>query len=1074
MIGQYQVMSDIEHRLNRPEVYIGPNVLTIGPMLIFRDGLRCESIEYNLAAMKIIDEILVNATDHKVRMETTHQGAKVTQIHVNFLDTNVLEIKNDGMGIDHGTVKVAGKDVRLPEAIFTVFRSGTNFDDSTARLYGGKNGEGAKSCVVNCSNFLIESQTAGELYRQTIQKNMTCINPPVIQSSPGSCPDYTRIVLEPDQAHLGTTIQNMKPWIIRRVLDITLYFREIQVFIDNQQVSGNYIDKCMNYLGASSWIEHSIPHNAGIDRWRIFLSAGNGTIISYINGVETIGGSHVNLVLKEVYTGLKPMIPEGIDQATMKRIISGIIVCFTENPTFKSQTKEQVVMRTFPIQPSIPEEQIKKLYHLLKNALKGLLEAEDQKLLKKSDAKKGERLGKIEDYRAANILGPESTLWLAEGLSAIGSVQMALRALGRTGSDYHGVYPLRGKIMNPLKHGTRAIAENEIFSNLKKIIGLINGKPMTLRDLNYSHANIVADADDDGIHIRSLFINMINSYWPELLRLGFIRTLRTPCVKILLKNEKLSFYTLAEFTEYSVGKNIRKDQVRYYKGLATNTNEEFREYILDMSKHLLAFDYTDQSNIAIRKAFSRNVEIRKDWIRKYNPVRVPIFEKLRMNYEEYIDHFQIMYVHRSILRAIPNICDSLTIARRKVMYTMLTKKYTGEIKTISLASLVAEETHYHHGQASLADTISKMAQDFAGSNNCNLLLPKAYFGSRDEGVNSYGSPRYTFTCLSPVAKALFPRIDLEIYQYLSDEGEQVEPVWMLPIIPLILVNGASGIGTGFSTMIPGHRFEDVVNYTIAKIKGLQLPEIRPYFRGFRGRIEVTSGAYIAHGTMVQIGNQTIVTEIPPDMTFKQFRKILEELITAGKIQSYREYMNEAAFEFHIQTQQPQTQTQTQIAHDLSLSSSYSLKNMNLWNANNELTKYETIQSIADEFLAIREQGYVARKKWLLTDLDKKIRHITVKYEYIQGVIDGKIILFLDHKARKVELVIADIDTHTSFKELNEPYSFLLDLPTSRLTEEGLEDLKKQLDNLRADHERITKSTIQEMWIADLQGLIQVS
>src|SRR3989344_2424755 len=123
MIGQYQVMSDIEHRLNRPEVYIGPNVLTIGPMLIFRDGLRCESIEYNLAAMKIIDEILVNATDHKVRMETTHQGAKVTQIHVNFLDTNVLEIKNDGMGIDHGTVKVAGKDVRLPEAIFTVFRS---------------------------------------------------------------------------------------------------------------------------------------------------------------------------------------------------------------------------------------------------------------------------------------------------------------------------------------------------------------------------------------------------------------------------------------------------------------------------------------------------------------------------------------------------------------------------------------------------------------------------------------------------------------------------------------------------------------------------------------------------------------------------------------------------------------------------------------------------------------------------------------------------------------------------------------------------------------------------------------
>ncbi len=131
-----------------------------------------------------------------------------------------------------------------------------------------------------------------------------------------------------------------------------------------------------------------------------------------------------------------------------------------------------------------------------------------------------------------------------------------------------------------------------------------------------------------------------------------------------------------------------------------------------------------------------------------------------------------------------------------------------------------------------------MAQDFVGSNNINLLEPRGQFGTRIAGGKDAASPRYIFTRLSPVARLLFPDVDDALLHHLEDDGVLIEPKFFCPIIPLLLVNGSQGIGTGWSTFIPQHNARDVLEYVRAKLENEDtLPTIRPWARGFVGTME---------------------------------------------------------------------------------------------------------------------------------------------------------------------------------------------------------------------------------------------
>ena len=121
-------------------------------------------------------------------------------------------------------------------------------------------------------------------------------------------------------------------------------------------------------------------------------------------------------------------------------------------------------------------------------------------------------------------------------------------------------------------------------------------------------------------------------------------------------------------------------------------------------------------------------------------------------------------------------------------------------KLSKFSGYVSEQSGYHHGESSLNGAIVNMAQDFVGSNNVNLLMPNGQFGTRLQGGKDSASERYIFTKLNKITRTIYRKEDDDILDYLDDDGLSVEPIFYVPIIPMVLVNGSIGIGTGFSTI----------------------------------------------------------------------------------------------------------------------------------------------------------------------------------------------------------------------------------------------------------------------------------
>jgi DNA topoisomerase-2 len=98
-------------------------------------------------------------------------------------------------------------------------------------------------------------------------------------------------------------------------------------------------------------------------------------------------------------------------------------------------------------------------------------------------------------------------------------------------------------------------------------------------------------------------------------------------------------------------------------------------------------------------------------------------------------------------------------------------------------------------------TIVNLAQDYVGSNNLNLLLPNGQDGMRDQGGKDHASAHYIFTKPAPITCTIFHPADDPLLDYLREDNDQIELEWYMPVIPLVLINGTEGIGTGLSQIL---------------------------------------------------------------------------------------------------------------------------------------------------------------------------------------------------------------------------------------------------------------------------------
>ena len=867
------------HIYNTPDTYVGGVDIISESLPIYNNEkniIEFSEVDYIPALYNIFNEILVNAKDQVTRLKMIKNSKLVTEIKVNInSETGEISIQNDGDGIDvaeHPTVKKNGKPIYIPQLIFGELLTSTNYNKDEKKVVGGKNGYGAKLTNIFSKSFKIETvdRKRKKKYTQLFRMNMKTISKPKITDYSGE--PYTKVTWTTDFERFGIQKYSvdMINLMIRRVYDIAgITDNCVSVYLNKKKLKiKSFLDYSKMYISDNTICYEEITDNNIIWKIGICLSdTDKFEQVSFVNGISTPkGGKHVDMISKQLTSGLKKLIDKkckrNINETYIKNYLRIFVDTLIVNPSFDSQTKERLItpQSKFGSKPMISNKLLKQIIDKTTLIDKVLLFSEFKmnKESKKTDGSKKNKIRDIPKLDDANWAGSKKSdqciLILTEGDSA---KSMAVSGLSVVGRDIYGVFPLKGKVMNVRDITIDQIMKNAEITNIKKILGLETGKEYKdIKSLRYGKVMIMTDQDHDGSHIKGLIMNLFHHMWPSLLELGYITSMITPIVKVSLKKQIKSFYTLTEYNDWQrKTKNVKSWKCKYYKGLGTSNAQEAREYFSNMK--LNNYIYTENTNDSINLAFSKDKSNdRKEWLYKYDENYILNHTETDIQIDDFKNKELIHFSNSDTLRSIGSVYDGLKPSQRKILYSCFKRKLYSEIRVAQLAGYVSEHAAYHHGEASLQSTIIGMAQDYMGSNNLNLLMPNGQFGTRIMGGHDSASSRYIHTELNKIVNGLYPSRDFPLLEYNDDDGILVEPKYYVPIIPMVLVNGMTGIGTGFSTSVPKYDIKDIIKNMKRKIKKKSYLSLSPSFNNFKGQIiKIDNKNYISKG-IYEILNDT--------------------------------------------------------------------------------------------------------------------------------------------------------------------------------------------------------------------------
>ena len=950
----YKKKTHHEHILSLPDSYLGSVEPESQIMKIYNneiDGIVKKEIVYVPGLYKIVDEILVNARDHSINDKTCKRIDVIID-----KENNRITVKNNGNGIP---VKMH-KDHKMfvPELIFGHLLTSSHYDVK-GKTTGGKNGYGAKITNIYSNEFCVETvdKKNKKKFYQKFTDNMYKKNKPVVTDLKGKIDPYTQISFVPDFSRFG--IDGLSDDIInlfkKRVYDIAACTRpSVNVYYNNTKIKIKSFEEYIELYYKDKPISESQIIYEEMDRWKVgivFNPDVGYDHMTFVNGICTyMGGNHVSHVLDIVINGLLKHIKQkhknvNVKYSHIKDNMNVFIDSVITDPAFTSQSKE-VLKTTTSSFGSKCELSDKFILSLAKTGIVdevvNFAKIKELTALKKSDGKKRTNLkglSKLEDaHWAAKNKSKQCRLILTEGDSAKTFAMSGLSVIGR---DKYGVFPLKGKLLNVRDATVKKLASNEEIKNIKKIMGLKQGKKYTeenLIQLRYGGIIILTDQDVDGSHIKGLVINFIHHFWPSLLKIpGFIQSMATPIVKAFKtsdtkKQKPKIFYTLTDYDNWKKsGKSIGW-KTKYYKGLGTSTDAEAKECFNEFEKSLISYlwkngeeidkedkndvenedsDDSDDSDVSeaedsndsekskknddeedddyldrhhpcynsLTLAFEKKrANDRKDWLNNYDASNIIENNETQISYTDFVNKDLIHFSNYDNHRSIPAL-DGFKPSQRKVIFGSFKKKIDkNEIKVSRLSSYISEQTAYHHGEESLNGTIVGLAQNFVGSNNLNLLLPNGGFGTRREGGKDFASPRYIFTQLNKLSLRIFRQEDEYVLRYLEDDGDSIEPYMYAPIVPYILINGSEGIGTGYSTNIPCFNPLKIVEYLKCMMDDEDLPKIYPWYKNFKGKItKLNNNVYESTGCYEIKGSKTLV---------------ITELPVGSWTQKYREMLDD--------------------------------------------------------------------------------------------------------------------------------------------------------------------------------------
>jgi DNA topoisomerase-2 len=1117
LANKYQQKTDKQHILDNPDTYIGSvEKIDSQQWILNHDNSRIfeRNIELVPGLFKLFDEGIVNARDHSVRMTQAisngqHNALPVTNIEITIEEDGTIIMLNDGNGID--VAEHPEHKIWIPELIFGHLRTSTNYDKTEKKIVGGKNGFGFKLVLIWSTYGSVETVDHIRClkYRQEFKNNLDEICKPSITKC--KTKPYTKITFKPDYNRLG--LSGLTPDIIsllrKRVYDIAavtdktikVKYNSTPVPVKNFQ---QYIDL---YIGDKSEVPR-VYEDSNESRWEyaVALTPNNEfTQVSFVNGIHTAkGGKHVEYILGQITRKLCDFIEKKkkvkVNQNSIKEQLILFIRCDIENPAFDSQTKDfmNTPSSKFGSKCEVSDKFIEKVAKMgVMDAALQLTEVKENKAAKKTDGVKSKSVRGIPKLTDANWAGTEKSkdcvVIFCEGDSAKAGIISGLSSEDRNSI---GVYPLKGKLLNVRGETVKKISENNEISEIKKILGLETGKKYesiedVYKHLRYGKVLFMTDQDLDGSHIKGLGINLFQSEWPSLVEIpGFIGFMNTPILKAKKGTVEMNFYNEGEYEEWKDENDTKGWKIKYYKGLGTSTGKEFREYF--ENKKTVGFTMSEKSDDTIDMVFNKKrADDRKDWLKLYDRSSFIDTSKQMITYDEFIHKELIHFSKYDCDRSIPNLMDGLKISLRKILFSAFKKNLTTEIKVAQFSGYVSEHSGYHHGEASLNAAIVGMAQNFVGSNNINLFMPNGQFGTRLQGGKDSASERYIFTQLNKMTRTLFPANDDNILTYLNDDGLLVEPVYYAPIIPMILVNGSKGIGTGFSTDIMCYNPIQIIQYIKNKLSLEENNlEFIPYYDGFKGQItKLSDEKYLIKGLYEKTGNDTIrVTELPVGFWTEDFKELLEKLIEPGQdkegkkitsvVKDYDDMSKDTNVDFTITFAKGKLEELEQSKGDyacngleklLKLYTTNTTTNMHLFDADDKLQKYENVSDIIDAYYDVRLKLYQTRKDYLIDALEKELVLLSNKAKYIKENLEGTI----DLRKKKKEQVLEMLQSKGyDIIDDDSDYKYLTKMPMDSVTEENVEKLLTEKGNKEQELATIKGTTINKMWNSELDNLLE--
>ena len=1090
---QYQKVTQYEHILKRPDSYIGSIEFQKERLWVYNsetEKLEFREVKYVPGLFKIFDEILVNAADN-YQNDKSMKYIKVTIDR----DKNTIKVKNGGRGIP---IEIHKKyNMYVPQLIFGNLLTSSNYNDDVKKVTGGRNGYGAKLTNIYSKTFIVETAYSekGKKYYQKFYNNMLKFDEPKIEDY--SKDDYTCITFEPDLSRFGMTEldDDIVALFEKRVFDMAgITPKSVSVYLNNKKLNvKNFEDYIHMYLDASKEEDEMDPpivYESPHERWEVGMSLSESQFqqVSFVNAISTTkGGKHVDYCVEKIIKVIMEKIAKkdknlNIKPQHIKQHLWIFVNCLIENPVFSSQTKETLTSKKedfgseFEFSDSFLKNVLKT--NIVERCLRYAKTREEEKNLRKlnSGTKKTARLIGIEKLDDANWAGTKNsskcTLILTEGDSAKSLAMAGIEVVGR---DAFGCFPLRGKLLNVRECSTHKILKNQEIQYLMKILGIKIGETYTdVKNLRYGSILIMTDQDVDGSHIKGLIINFIHTFWPSLIKLnGFMRQFITPILKASKGKEVKSFYTIPEYEKWvkSMKNNVKGWKIKYYKGLGTSSNKEAQEYFANIQRHRIDFEYKDEKDDeSIDMAFNKKkTEERKNWLMNFDPNTPPLnLDVSKISYNKFINRELILFSMYDNQRSIPSVCDGLKPSERKILYGCFKKNLREEIKVAQLVGYISEHTAYKHGEQSLAGTIVAMAQNFVGSNNINLLMPNGQFGTRNKGGKDCASSRYIFTELNKVTRHLFNQNDSPLMDYIFEEGQKIEPKWYLPIIPMILVNGCEGIGTGWRSQLPCFNPHEIIKSLKSKLKGKGFTSLQPWYKGYQGEIienKDNKGHYIVTGQYhwdEENPKKVIITEIPIKKWTEDYKYFLQELMgieiisrnneennkKKGKgngrkksqdknnneeeekqkkkkkeiiVEDIRENhtYNRVCFEVTLLDEYAKKfkQDDELFKKTFNLTSNINIKNMVLFSPEGKLKKYNSIEEILQTFYDLRLNYYVLRKEYMISLLKKEVATLSNKARFIKMVIEDEIVIKRKKRAVLVnELYELKFDTQTMLNE----------------------------------------------------------